>query len=56
MPEGAVTLPTPEQERKAVLALIAFTVLAVIGTALLLAAIGMGLVRLFQWIFPGVLT
>lgn len=56
MPERAVTLPTPEQERKAVLALIAFTLLAIFGTASLLAAVGIGLVKAFQWAFPGVLT
>ena len=46
-----MTLPTPEQERQAVLALIAFTVLAILGTASAIAAIGIGLIKLAQWIW-----
>lgn len=44
-------LPTPEQESKAVLALIAFTVLAILGTASAIAAIGIALIKLAQWVF-----
>jgi len=49
-------LPTPEQERKAVLALIAFAVLAILGAASALAAIGIGLIKIAQWVFPGALS
>ena len=56
MSERAVNLPAREQERQAILALIAFAVLAIIGTASLLAAVGIGLVKAFQWAFPGVLV
>lgn len=46
-----MTLPTPEQERKAVLALIAFTVLAILGAGAAMFAIALALGKLAQWVF-----
>jgi len=52
VPEGSVRgdLPTPEQERKAVLALIAFAILTLVGAAALLGAIALALGKLAQWV------
>lgn len=44
-------LPTPEQERKAVLAFIAFAVLIIIGAGSALFAIALGIGKLAQWVF-----
>ena len=53
MPEGAVRLPTPEQERKAVLAFIAFSILAILGAGALMFAIALGIAKLIAaWVFP----
>ncbi len=53
MPDGAVKgdLPTPEQERHAILALIAFLVLGVIGIASLIGAVALVLIKTAQWVF-----
>lgn len=44
-------LPTPEQERKAVLALIAFAVLAILGAGAGMLAIAFLIGKLVQWVF-----
>lgn len=51
MPEGAVSLPTPEQERKAVLAFIAFAVLAILGAGAGLFAVALALGKLAKWVW-----
>jgi len=53
VPERAVRgeLPTPEQERKAVLALIAFTVLAILGAGAAMFAIAVSIGKLARWAF-----
>lgn len=43
-----MNLPTPEQERKAVLAFIAFAVLAIFGAGALMFAIAVALGKLAQ--------
>ena len=44
-------IPTPEQERKAVLALIAFTVLAILGAGAAMFAVAIGIGNLARWAF-----
>lgn len=44
-------LPTPEQERKAIMALIGFSLLAAFGAAAALALIGWLLSKAAQWVF-----
>lgn len=51
MPEGAVSLPTPEQERAAVRLLFIFVGLAAFGAAALLAGFGLALGKLAQWVW-----
>lgn len=51
MPDGAVTLPTPEQERKAILALIGFAALVLVGAASALLAIAYALGKVAKWVF-----
>ena len=46
-----VTLPTPEQERKAIIALIAFAILAILGAGAGLLAIAFLLGKTAQWVF-----
>lgn len=46
-----MTLPTPEQERKAVLLLGAAALLAAVGAAAFIAALGMGLGLLARWVW-----
>jgi hypothetical protein len=53
VPEGAVNLPTPEQERLAATVLLAWLVLGVIG---IVTVIGGGAALLFwaaRWVFSG---
>lgn len=50
MPEGAVTLPTPEQERAAVRLLFIIVGLAAFGGATAVALLGIGLGKLAQWV------
>lgn len=51
MPEGTVTLPTPKQEREALLALLGFAVLAVVGAGALLGGFALLTIKLAQWVF-----
>lgn len=51
MPARPVTLPTPEQERKAILAVLAFGLLAGIGFLSLLVAGGLVVERIARWVF-----
>lgn len=44
-------LPSPEQERKAILALIGFTVLGIFGAGAAMFAIAVGIGKLAQWVF-----
>ena len=46
-----MNLPTPEQERKAVLAFIAFDVLAVFGAGAAMLAVAFLLGKAAQWVF-----
>jgi fatty acid desaturase len=46
-----MSLPTPEQERKAVLALIGFALLAAFGAAASLALMGWLLSKAATWVF-----
>ena len=52
MLEGAVTmLPSPEQERKAIVAFTAFAVLSLLGAGAALFAVATVLVRAAQWVW-----
>lgn len=53
MPDRLVKggLPTPEQERAGILAFVAFTILAIVGTATVLFLTAVGIGRLAQWAF-----
>jgi hypothetical protein len=44
-------LPTPEQERKAIVAFTAFAVLSLLGAGALLFAIATVLVKAAQWVW-----
>lgn len=44
-------LPTPEQERQAILALMGFAALILFGAASALLAIGSALGKLAKWVF-----
>jgi hypothetical protein len=46
-----MSLPTPEQERAAVLALFGFTFLAAFGAAALLTLIAWGMAQIADWVF-----
>jgi hypothetical protein len=46
-----MNLPTPEQERKAVIAFTAFAVLSLLGAGALLFAIATVLVKAAQWVW-----
>jgi hypothetical protein len=46
-----MTLPTPEQERKAIVAFTAFAVLSLLGAGALLFAIATVLVKAAQWVW-----
>jgi hypothetical protein len=46
-----MTLPTPEQERKAIVAFTAFDVLSLLGAGALLFAIATVLVKAAQWVW-----
>lgn len=53
MSEGAVRgdLPSPEQERAAVLALLGIGLLSLVGAAALVVGIGVALVKTAKWVF-----
>jgi hypothetical protein len=51
VPEGAVTLPTPKQEREALLALLGFAALAIIGAGAVLGGFALLTIKLAQWVF-----
>jgi hypothetical protein len=51
VPEGAVTLPTPEQERKAILALMGFFVLGVFGIVSVIGGAALAIIKLAQWVW-----
>ena len=44
-------LPTPKDERAAVLALLGLGVLVIVGVVALIAGIGLALVKTAQWVF-----
>jgi len=46
-----MNLPTPEQERKAIVAFTAFAVLSLLGAGALLFAIATVLVKAAQWVW-----
>jgi hypothetical protein len=53
VPERAVKgeLPTPEQEKAGILAFVAFTILAIVGTGTVLFLTAVGIGKLAQWVF-----
>jgi hypothetical protein len=51
VPEGAVSLPTPEQERKAILALMGFFVLGVAGIVSLIGGAALAVIKLAKWVW-----
>lgn len=44
-------LPTPEDERAAIMALLGLGALVIVGAVALIAAIGLALVKTAQWVF-----
>lgn len=53
MPEGAVKgeLPTPEQEKQAILALMGLAALVILGAAALLGGIALAVIWLVKWVW-----
>lgn len=46
-----MTLPTPRQERLAIVGFIAFAAFCIVGAATVLGAIGLALVWIARWVF-----